>query len=153
MAFFKTAPFRCLLAGLFCCLSTNLFFGCAPTHSSLVNPNADGVADARGIYEQPEIMPEFPGGASAYIKYMRTNLQYPPAALADNVQGKVIVRFILDSTGTIVDPRIQQSLRDDCDAEALRIIQQMPRWKPGRQKGRAVSTWCNAPIAFATRLF
>ncbi len=145
-------PFKALRVTL-CSLIGALLIGCAtpPRSGVATNPNANGVADARGIYEEPEVLPEYPGGLGKYVEYLKTSVQYPPKAIADGVQGKVIMRFVIDSTGTVTEPQVKKALRADCDAEALRIVQQMPRWKPGRQKGRVVSTWCNAPVSFVIR--
>lgn len=75
-------------------------------------------------------MPEFPGGTPALMGHMTEQLRYPEAALADSIEGRVIVRFIVDEQGTICFPKVIRPLHPLLDAEALRFVRSMPRWKP-----------------------
>ena len=92
------------------------------------------------VYEKVENMPEFPGGVQGLMQYISSNLKYPAAAQKAGVQGKVIVSMIVDKEGNITDPKIIKGITPLLDAEAIRIISDMPQWKPGTDKGeKAVS--------------
>ena len=94
-----------------------------------------------------EIMPQFPGGQEAFIKFMQKNLRQPD----DFDEGQrltVIAKFIVDAEGNIVDIDIAQNGRKDLDAEVVRVIKKMPRWNPGIQNGRKVSVYFKVPVTF-----
>ena len=83
-------------------------------------------------------MPEFPGGGmSAFMDYIKTNMRYPASAKENGTQGRVTVQFVVDEDGSIKDSKVLRSVDKDMDAEALRLINTMPKWKPGRQRGAA----------------
>ena len=108
---------------------------------------SDTIDETNGILEKSEIMPEFPGGLSAFIKYLQRNLQQP----SDFEQGQkivVVAQFVIATSGEIEGIEIIQSGRDDLDHEVLRVIGKMPHWKPGMQNGRAVSVYFKVPITF-----
>ena len=92
--------------------------------------------------------PEFPGGQQGLLRYFGQNLKYPESALKDSVQGKVIVRFLVKGTGVIDSVSITHSVRRDLDKEAVRLIQAMPMWKPGKQSSKAIDVWFELPITF-----
>ncbi|MBC8153948.1 MAG: energy transducer TonB [Bacteroidetes bacterium] len=92
--------------------------------------------------------PEPQGGFSSLNDYLGQNLRYPEAAQKANVQGKVFVSFVVAADGGISDVQILKGLGFGCDQEAVRVIKQMPNWKPGQQSGRAVKVKFNLPIAF-----
>lgn len=102
----------------------------------------------RNVYDLPDILPMFPGGLGEYVRFLRASVQYPAAALAERVQGKVVVRFIVDEEGLVREPQVVQALRPDCDAEALRIVRLLPRWEPAKQGGYPVACWRTAPVSF-----
>lgn len=94
-----------------------------------------------------EIMPQFPGGQEAFIRFMQKNLRQPD----DFDEGQrltVIAKFIVDAEGNIVDIDIAQNGRKDLDAEVVRVIKKMPRWNPGIQNGRKVSVYFKVPVTF-----
>ena len=93
-------------------------------------------------------MPEFPGGLEALGVWLGQNIQYPEAAQLAGVQGKVIVSFTVEVDGSISDCKVVQSLSPSCDAEALRAVKSMPRWKPGMYEGQPVSVGFFLPISF-----
>lgn len=91
---------------------------------------------------------EFPGGQKALIKYLSENIHYPEQSRHNNVQGVVLVKFIVDSSGSISHVEIIRGVNDELDAEAKRVVEGMPRWVPGKNKGEAVSSWYTLPITF-----
>lgn len=93
-------------------------------------------------------MPEFPGGMSALMKYITTNLQYPAAAKKAGTQGRVIVQFVVERDGTITNAKAVRSVESSMDEEAVRIINTMPKWKPGMQRGKTVRVKFTVPVMF-----
>ncbi|RXQ90971.1 TonB family protein [Ancylomarina salipaludis] len=95
-----------------------------------------------------EVMPEFPGGTDALLKYLAQNVKYPEEARKMKIQGRVYVGFVVDINGDIIDVRIQRGVHSLLDAEALRVIKAMPKWKPGQQRGKPVRVNYTIPINF-----
>lgn len=104
-----------------------------------------GSADAFDVVEQ---MPEFPGGTTELMKFLAENIHYPEAALKTGVQGRVIVQFIVEADGTVGNTTVVRKVNDDLDAEAVRVVGTMPKWKPGMQKGEPVRVKYTLPITF-----
>ncbi|NDV83104.1 M56 family metallopeptidase [Bacteroides sp. 51] len=100
------------------------------------------------VYGLADNMPEFPGGARALMDYITKEMQYPANAKEKSIQGRVIVQFVVDKEGDIKYPRIVRNVDPSLDQEALRIINNMPKWKPGKIKGEDVSTKYTVPIMF-----
>ena len=100
------------------------------------------------IYDFVEEMPQFPGGEAACTKYISTHIIYPPAAVEHGVEGKVILTFTVDTDGSISDIKIVKNQPMGCGEEAVRVVKAMPKWKPGRQNGKAVKTRLNLPVSF-----
>jgi len=101
-----------------------------------------------GVYDHVEEMPVFPGGINGLIKWLSENIVYPVNASKDSIQGRVVVRFVVRSDGVVDNAEVIQSLNPDCDAEAVRAVQAMPTWTPGKQKGEPVAVYYMLPIAF-----
>lgn len=95
-----------------------------------------------------EMMPEFIGGTSELYKWLGNNLRYPTAAVNAGVEGKVFVKFIVEKDGTISKLEVLKGIGFGCDEEALRTLQKMPKWNPGKQNGRAVRVYFTLPISF-----
>lgn len=113
-----------------------------------VNIIKSNVTDA-DVYEVVENMPEFPnGGMAALMKYLTDNIRYPEAAKKAGIQGRVIVQFVVDKDGSIKNVRTLRGVNSDLDAEAIRVIQSMPKWKPGTQKGEPVKVKYTVPVMF-----
>ena len=93
-------------------------------------------------------LPEFPGGTVSLLEYLRKNIKYPALCRENNVQGRVVVSFIIDTDGTITDAEVVRSVDPLLDAEALRTISQMPAWKPGKKDGNIVKVKYSVPINF-----
>ena len=100
------------------------------------------------IFEVVEEMPGFPGGEEARQKFLRDNIRYPAIARESGIQGTIFVTFVVERDGSITDVRILRGIGGGCDEEALRVTRMMPRWQPGKQRGRAVRVQFNMPIRF-----
>jgi TonB family protein len=96
-----------------------------------------------------EEMPMFPGGDSTLLKYIATNTKYPEAAKANNIQGRVIVRFCITETGSVDKISVLKGVNPDLDQEAIRVVSTLPAFQPGKQGGKAVPVWYMVPISFA----
>lgn len=112
-------------------------------------PPADGIMEGSGIYLVVEEMPEFPGGQQAMMKFISENLKYPVAAQENGIQGRVICQFVINRDGSVVDVIVVRSAGDQyLDNEAIRVIKSMPKWIPGKQKGKPVRVKYTIPINF-----
>lgn len=101
------------------------------------------------VFAKVEVMPEFPdGGLRGLMRYFSKNLKYPEAAQAKGAQGNVYVAFVVAKDGSITHPRVVTGVDQDLDKEALRLISDMPKWKPGKQRGQAVNVQYSLPISF-----
>ena len=100
------------------------------------------------IYNSVEQMPRFPGGERALMKYLKSHINYPPMAAENNVQGNVIVQFIVNKDGSVGEVKVVRSVDKDLDREAVRVIKSMPKFTPGRQNGEAVNVWYTLPVPF-----
>jgi len=97
------------------------------------------------IFMTVEQMPEFPGDIS---KYLSEHIKYPPEAIKNNIEGRVVVRFVVTKTGDIDKVTVQRGIGGGCDEEAVRLVKTMPKWKPGKQNGMAVNVYYTLPITF-----
>jgi protein TonB len=95
-----------------------------------------------------ENMPEFPGGDLGLMKYIQKNVKYPPIAKEYNITGKVYVSFIVDKSGSVTNVKIVRGVDRNLDAEALRVVKSLPKYKPGKQRGKAVRVMFTIPINF-----
>ena len=95
-----------------------------------------------------EDLPQFPGGAVEFMKWLTKNLRYPLAARRMKVQGKVVAVFYVEKDGKVTGIKITQSLSTDCDREALRVLRMMPDWTPGIQNDKPCRTKVSIPIVF-----
>lgn len=105
-------------------------------------PNKDG------SYNIVDVMPEFPGGMGACLKYIMSHAKYPAEAQAKKQQGKVLVQCIIEKDGTVSNPTIMEGVSPELNEEAVRIIKSMPRWMPGKHKGKAVPVRYTLPVIF-----
>ena len=104
--------------------------------------------DEDNVYTLVDREPEFPGGTMGLLEFMRTTIQYPPQARKDTIQGRVLVSFIVNKDGSIVKPEIVKSAHPLLDEEALRMVNEMPAWKPGEQNGVPVRVKYTIPVNF-----
>ncbi|WP_353484225.1 TonB family protein [Haliscomenobacter sp.] len=100
------------------------------------------------VFKVVEKMPEYPGGMNELLKFLAQNIKYPDIAKKENIQGMVVVQFIIGKDGTIIDPHVVQGIGGGANEEALRVVKIMSKWKPGLQKGQAVNVQFNLPIRF-----
>ena len=100
------------------------------------------------IFQVVEEMPEFPGGMGECMKFLAKNIKYPTISQENGVQGRVIVQFVVNRDGSIVDPVVVRGVDPYLDKEALRVISTMPKWKPGKQRGKAVRVKYTVPVMF-----
>ena len=91
---------------------------------------------------------EFPGGDAARIKYLRDHIKYPEMAKESNIQGTVYLKFVVEKDGSITHIQVLRGIGGGCDEEAVRVIKNMPKWKPAKQRGRPVRLWFSMPIKF-----
>lgn len=103
---------------------------------------------SKKVYNSVEQMPEFPGGVAGLMRYLSENIKYPPEAAKNDIEGRVIVQFIIDETGQVGEVKVVRSVSDELDAEAVRVVKTLPKFEPGRQDGEAVSVWYTLPINF-----
>ena len=106
------------------------------------------VIEDNEIFKIVEKMPEFPGGMAACLKFLANNIKYPAIAQESNIQGKVIIQFVVNKDGSIVDPVVVRSVDPHLDKEALRVISMMPKWTPGMQRGKPVRVKYTVPVTF-----
>ena len=100
------------------------------------------------VYEKAEVMPEFPGGEQAMMKFVAENVQYPEEAKEKEISGRVLVGFIVEKDGSVNEVKIVRGIGGGCDEEAVRVVKAMPKWKPGKQKGKPVRVHYTLPLTF-----
>lgn len=118
-----------------------------------VEDSGPGEAAAPEVFTVVEEMPEFPGGAMEMMKYIQKNIQYPAMAREAGISGKCFLKFVVNGDGVISDVQILKGVAGcpDCDKEAMRVVKSMPKWKAGKQNGRAVPVYFNLPINFTIK--
>ena len=105
----------------------------------------------QNVYDQVEEMPEFPGGMPAMIEFLQTNIKYPKDAIKQDVGGKVMVMFVVETDGSISNVRVARKVFPSLDEEAVRVVKAMPKWKPGKEKGRLVRVNYTLPVVFSIK--
>lgn len=100
------------------------------------------------IFVFVEEYPSFPGGEEALYKYLGESIQYPDVARENNITGTVIIRFVVEKDGSITKAAVAREIGGGCGKEALRVVNAMPKWKPGKQSGKAVRTEFTLPVQF-----
>ena len=127
-----------------------LFFAVMLVVTSFTTVVAQNKADDNSgkVYEMIEVMPEYPGGQVALVKYLSKNIKYPPIYKKNKVNGRVLVSFVIDKNGKVTSAQIVKGLNEECDAEALRVISKMPDWIPGEKNGVKVAVQFGLPVNF-----
>lgn len=105
-------------------------------------------SDEEEVFMVVEDMPEFPGGTAGLLEYLRANIRYPAGCRENNIQGRVLISFVVEKDGSIVEPEVVKSVDEELDAEALRVVRNMPKWKPGTQRGKPVRVKYTVPVNF-----
>ncbi|MBR6638850.1 MAG: energy transducer TonB [Muribaculaceae bacterium] len=100
------------------------------------------------IFNAVEQMPQFPGGEAELMKYISNNIKYPTMAMENNIQGRVVVQFVVTKTGKIGEVKVVRSKDPDLDKEAVRVVKSLPNFIPGKMNGQAVNVWYTLPISF-----
>lgn len=111
-------------------------------NNAYINP------DKNYIYESAEVLPEFPGGDKELQRFIREHLKYPEEELKEGIQGRLIVRFIVDTLGRVSKPRIVRSKGPAFDNEALRVVSLLPAFTPGKINGQIVNSYYTVPVIF-----
>lgn len=119
----------------------------APVSPEAKEAPADSTAKEE-VFMVAEQMPEYPGGMKEMLKFLQENVKYPENAMKNNVQGRVIVQFVVEKDGTPTEFKVVRAVDPDLDAEALRVLKTMPKWKPGMQKGEVVRVKYTVPVTF-----
>jgi protein TonB len=102
-------------------------------------------------FDVVEDMPAFPGGMEAMIQFISSNIQYPADAQKQKVDGRVLVNFVVEKDGSITEVKVVKPTFPSLDAEAIRVVKAMPKWKPGYQRGQAVRVQFTMPINFSLK--
>ncbi len=105
-------------------------------------------AEPEKVFDVVEQMPSFPGGDAALMSFLSKNIRYPAVAEENGIQGRVIVRFVVEKDGSIGETQVARSVDPSLDREAVRVVKSMPRWVPGKQNGSAVRVWFTLPVQF-----
>lgn len=135
-------------------ITVSLFyhFNLFAQHDELAPPPPKSTEEAPHdeTFVMVEKMPEFPGGQAALMQYLSSNIKYPEECRKMGVEGKVFVKFIVDPTGSIINTQVLRGVEDGklLEKEAIRVVESMPKWKPGTQGGKAVNVYFTLPIAF-----
>ncbi|MCA9487717.1 MAG: energy transducer TonB [Nanoarchaeota archaeon] len=103
------------------------------------------------IFIVVESMPEFPGGEKGLHEYLAQNLKYPKVAREANISGRVFLTFVVETDGSVTDVRLLRGIGGGCDEEAIRVVEAMPKWSPGKQRGKPVRVQYNIPISFVLK--
>ena len=100
------------------------------------------------IFTIVEEMPDFPGGTQKLADYLAKNIKYPPMARESGIQGRVFISFVVEPDGSVSNVNVMRSLGGGCDEEAVRVVKSMPKWKPGKQRGKPVRVSYILPVNF-----
>ena len=103
------------------------------------------------VYDTVDQLPEFPGGMPALISYLQNNIKYPKDAEKQKVEGRVLVQFVVETDGSISDVKVAKEVFPSLDAEGIRVVQTMPKWTPGKHKGKIVRVQYTLPIVFSLK--
>jgi len=107
-----------------------------------------GIQDSTGVFLCYEEMPVFPGGEKALIKFIKSNTIYPPSAIRDSLEGRVILKFVIKTNGSVDNVMVIRGIRYDLDNECIRVTKMLPRFKPGKAMGKTVPVWYVIPFRF-----
>lgn len=119
------------------------------TQIEVVEVQEEKEEEEQQVFFIVEEMPEFPGGGESELrKFIRENTKYPEIAKENGIQGRVFVQFVVNSKGQVTDAKVVRGVDPSLDAEAIRVVQSMPAWKPGKQRGKAVRVSYTVPINF-----
>ncbi len=139
-------------------LSLIIYSGCNHKNDKLnaKNYSANGNKKESSDSTEPfiiilEEMPIFPGGEKALIQFISNNINYPPSAIQDSIEGKVFLKFVVKADGSVNNVNVIKSLRYDLDNECIRVLEMLPRFQPGKMEGKPVPVWYAIPITFTLK--
>ncbi len=104
--------------------------------------------DDNKVFDVVEQKPQFPGGEAALLKYVAEHIRYPAMAQENNIQGRVVVQFVVTKTGAVGEVKVVRGKYPDLDKEAVRVVKSLPKFVPGKMNGHAVNVWYTLPIQF-----
>lgn len=135
--------------------NTDVFTEVKPSEAVVVAPPPAPAPIAKPVEKEDDVIfqvveksAEYPGGMQELYKFLNKNLNYPAAAKEAGIQGRVVCQFVVNKDGSLVDVKIVKGLDPDLDREALRVINMMPKWKPGEQSGKKVRQRYTLPVQF-----
>ena len=111
----------------------------------------DEEEEEQTIFQVVENDPEFPGGVEAMYKFLAQNIKYPQLARENNITGRVYVTFVVEKDGSVSNCKVLRDIGGGCGQEAIRVVKSMPKWTPGKQRGKAVRVQYNLPVNFSLR--
>jgi len=114
----------------------------------LIMPFMAHAQEEEEIYTVVEQTPQFPGGEKARVDFIKNNLKYPESARKNNVEGTVYITFVVEKDGSVTEVEILRGIEENCNKAALEVVKSMPKWKPGKQRGKPVRVQFNMPIRF-----
>lgn len=126
-----------------------IFFACSSPEEKVLESNEKAAMAEEQVFLVVEKMPEFIGGEAAMYRFIADNLNYPAEAQEKATQGRVFVTFVVEKDGQINDIKVLRGIGDGCDEETIRVIQKMPKWNPGEQRGQAVRVQYRMPIKYS----
>ena len=123
--------------------------GTAMVNEPILEETGEIQVDENKVYNHAEVAPGFPGGQSALDDYIKDNIKYPSRAMENGIEGKVLIKFVVDENGHISGATVLSKPLDyGIEEEALRVVNEMPTWTPGKIKGKNVKTYRLLPIIF-----
>ena len=133
----------------FLCFAVSLLFIAACLHPVTSVAQAPASANKAPVpCPAPEMMPEYPGGQAALLRFIGENVRYPELAKQQGIQGKVVVKFMIDTAGVVRNATIQKGIGGGCDEEALRVISALARFTPGMQDCKPINIYWAVPVSF-----
>lgn len=105
-------------------------------------------AQSEKVYDVVEMPPSFPGGMAALQSYIRNNIKYPVAAKKNGIEGRVVIEFVVEKDGTLSNVKAFRSADPSLDQEAIRLVESMPKWNPGKSNGEPVNVRYTIPVTF-----
>lgn len=123
-------------------------FAASAVETAGTNHERDMTGDYEEVFLSVDKMPVFPGGEAALMTYVRDEISYPDDAADKNIQGRVIVQFVVDTLGQVGDVKVVRSVDDALDREAVRVVKTLPSFTPGIRKGKPVNVWYTLPVNF-----
>ena len=125
-----------------------LGFSLLSCKSTSEQPNKPERENVFVTYEEP---PKYPGGNEACFKFIEENIKYPAEAIAQKLEGRVIVQFIIDRDGSIIEPKVYRGVNPLLDQEAIRVVSSMPKWIPGKSKSKVIRSRFTLPVTFSLK--